>query len=325
VEESKNLQAPIAPEAKRQERYQDESGGSAGADSQRTTGAVRLPVSVLALLALLVVSQGYSWFRLEEIRTSSQAQQDQSAAAIKNLQKQLENQATALDQVHQQLMASNGVHQVAISPAPVLTDHLHSPNNSGGSEPPGPTNETPIAAQKGAWSVIGGSASSQLRAANFRSPRSPEESPSPKSVEATHDISGPAEGKAEDANPTSLADQGQPDAPVARNHSDVEKLRRLGSRDYVEFALVRSDTAQQVTPGISIQLKRTDARRSRCDLDIFADNYELPSNQAALDPLWFSIGTGWQTESVQLVISEIQKDRVAGYISAPKGVLTAQR
>ena len=120
---------------------------------------------------------------------------------------------------------------------------------------------------------------------------------------------------------TSGSKTGQADTAVAHNHNEIEGLRKLGKRDYVEFTLARSRTRQEVAPDISLQLKKVNAKRSRCALNIYAEGYEFPASLGVNEPMVFPIQAMW--ESVQLVVTKIGNDDVAGYLSAPKGVLVA--
>jgi hypothetical protein len=115
----------------------------------------------------------------------------------------------------------------------------------------------------------------------------------------------------------------QPDSAIARDHDEIEKLRKLGERDYVEFTLARSDARQEVAPDISLQLKKVDSKRLRCALNIYAEDSEFPTSLAINEPLVFPIRAMW--ESVELVINKMGKDTVAGYLSARKGVLASGR
>ena len=110
---------------------------------------------------------------------------------------------------------------------------------------------------------------------------------------------------------------------IARDHNDIERLRKLGARDYVEFTLVHSDTRQEVAPDISLQLKKVDSKRLRCALNIYAEGYEFPADLAINEPLVFPIRAMW--DSVELVINKMGKDSVVGYLSARKGVLEVAR
>ncbi len=114
-----------------------------------------------------------------------------------------------------------------------------------------------------------------------------------------------------------------PDPPLAHDHNEIQKLRTVGDRDYFEFTLVRSAARQEVVPGISLQLKKVDLRNLRCTLNIFADDYELPDTQRINERVSFPIRAGWQ--SVELVINQVDQDRVVGYLSALKGVLVTGR
>jgi len=104
---------------------------------------------------------------------------------------------------------------------------------------------------------------------------------------------------------------------------NLDEKRKLSGRDYVEFTLLRSNSRHEVVPGISLQLKKIDVKSSRCRLNIYADDYELPDTQIAGESVTFPIRAGWQ--SVELMVEEVRQDGVVGHLSAPKGVLMAAK
>jgi hypothetical protein len=112
------------------------------------------------------------------------------------------------------------------------------------------------------------------------------------------------------------------DAVIARDHDEIERLRRLGRRDYIEFTLVRSGSRQEVAPDISLELKKVDSKRLRCAVNIYAEDYEYPTDLGIYEPVVFPVRAMW--ESVELVINKVGKDTVGGYLSARKGVFVAR-
>ena len=114
----------------------------------------------------------------------------------------------------------------------------------------------------------------------------------------------------------------QADTVIARDHNEVERLRKLGRRDYIEFTLVRSGNRQEVAPDIKLELKKVDSKRLRCAVNIYAEDYEYPTDLGINEPVVFPVRAMW--ESVELVINKVGKDTVGGYLTARKGVLAAR-
>jgi hypothetical protein len=118
----------------------------------------------------------------------------------------------------------------------------------------------------------------------------------------------------------------QADTVIARDHNEIERLRKLGRRDYVEFTLVRAGNRQMIAPDIMLELKKVDSKRLRCALNIYTEDYQYPADLGINEPVVFPVRAMW--ESVELVINKVinkvGKDTVGGYLTARKGVLAAR-
>jgi uncharacterized phage infection (PIP) family protein YhgE len=103
---------------------------------------------------------------------------------------------------------------------------------------------------------------------------------------------------------------------IARNHDELVLLEHKGDRNYYEFSL---DKGQKKPVGtVSLELKKTDQKRSRFTLDIFADDkvYEKKDRNAN-EPLQFY--SGKEPALFEIVVNNINsKNQVSGYLSAPK-------
>jgi hypothetical protein len=103
---------------------------------------------------------------------------------------------------------------------------------------------------------------------------------------------------------------------IARNHDDVETLRKLGERDYFEFTLTRNQ--RQNVAGVGLILKKTNVKHSRFDLNMLADDLQVEKKGRSIDePIFFYLAGS--KKSYELVINKVESDRVTGYISTPKG------
>ena len=103
---------------------------------------------------------------------------------------------------------------------------------------------------------------------------------------------------------------------IARNHDELVLLEHKGDRNYYEFSL---DKGQKKPVGtVSLELKKTDQKRSRFTLDIFADDkvYEKKDRNAN-EPLQFY--SGKEPALFEIVVNNINSNnQVSGYLSAPK-------
>jgi predicted nucleic acid-binding Zn-ribbon protein len=103
---------------------------------------------------------------------------------------------------------------------------------------------------------------------------------------------------------------------IARNHDDVEALRKLGERDYFEFTLAKN--ARQNIAGVGLMLKKTNVKHSRFDLNLTADDLQVEKKGRSIDePIFFFLAGS--KRSYELVINKVESDRVTGYMSTPKG------
>ncbi|MBL8175751.1 MAG: hypothetical protein JNK48_13840 [Bryobacterales bacterium] len=103
---------------------------------------------------------------------------------------------------------------------------------------------------------------------------------------------------------------------IARTNEEVAQLRHRGQRDYHEFQLSKSKQFQRSGP-LGLALRKTDAKRKRYDIDLLVDDVKVEKRNVSLyEPV--SIRSGGQ--ALELVVNEVGKDRVKGYVSAPKGL-----
>jgi hypothetical protein len=110
---------------------------------------------------------------------------------------------------------------------------------------------------------------------------------------------------------------------IARNHDEIDQLRRMGQRDYFEFALTRKSGPQKVG-GIQVQLKSTNVKKNRYTVDVLADDKSFEKKDRSVnEPIFFY--TGGSRAALELVINKVTKSGATGYLSLPKsaGATTA--
>ncbi len=111
-------------------------------------------------------------------------------------------------------------------------------------------------------------------------------------------------------------DMGQQSGLIARNAQELEVLKHKGDRNYYEFTLTRNQRKPVGT--VSLELKKTDTKRNRFTLDVYADDkrYEKKDRNVN-EPLQFY--SGKDPGLYEIVVNSINsKNQVAGYLSTPK-------
>ena len=105
---------------------------------------------------------------------------------------------------------------------------------------------------------------------------------------------------------------------IARNHDEIETLRKLGERDYFEFSLTRNTPAHVANVGLT--LKKTNVKRHRFNLMLVADDMQIEKKDRTVnEPVFFY--TSGSKRPYELVVNKVQSNQVTGYVSAPKGIV----
>lgn len=129
-----------------------------------------------------------------------------------------------------------------------------------------------------------------------------------------------AHGKAIEETRTQLqraiGDLGEQSGLIARNFSEVQELKRKGEREYFDFDLKKSKQFDRIGP-IAVRLRDADAKRSKFTLTLLADDKEIEKkDKTLLEPVQFYLKGKRQIN--ELVVYEVAKNRVIGYLSVPK-------
>ncbi len=113
-----------------------------------------------------------------------------------------------------------------------------------------------------------------------------------------------------------VGDQGVMSGLIATNHDELEELRRRGERSYYEFTLQKGGNGQ-VVGTVKLSLKKTDTKRSKYTMYVSADDKNIEKKDKNLDePVQFY--SGKQPMLFEIVVNNISKNQVQGYLSTPK-------
>ena len=103
---------------------------------------------------------------------------------------------------------------------------------------------------------------------------------------------------------------------IARNHEDIDQLRRLGERDYIEFTIDAKNKPQKVGAFV-VELKGTNPTKKRFNVALIVDDSRIEKKNLPIDePIFFHQGN--DRRPLELVVNTVGKDKVTGYISVPK-------
>jgi hypothetical protein len=104
---------------------------------------------------------------------------------------------------------------------------------------------------------------------------------------------------------------------IARNHDEVEELKRLGERDIFEFTLNKSAKAPEHVGPIQVKLTKTDTKKYKYTLNVVADDKTIEKkDRTAGEPIQFYVRGA--RAPYEIVVFDVTKDTAKGYLSAPK-------
>jgi hypothetical protein len=107
---------------------------------------------------------------------------------------------------------------------------------------------------------------------------------------------------------------------IAKNHDEVEELRRLGERDYYEFTIDKKDQRQKVGD-LMIELRGVNTKKNIYTIAMYVDDarYEK-KNRSVNEPIYFF--TRGTRAPMELTVNSVGKDKIVGYLSVPKSAST---
>ena len=135
-----------------------------------------------------------------------------------------------------------------------------------------------------------------------------------KDIEATKTDLEATKGKLE----RSLGDMNVMSGLIAHSRDDLEDLKRRGDRNYYEFTLQRSKTAQRVGP-VQMSLNKTDPKKAKYTLTVVADDKTIEKkDKTSGEPVQFYVKGSARMAPYEIVVFEVGKNQITGYLSTPK-------
>ena len=107
---------------------------------------------------------------------------------------------------------------------------------------------------------------------------------------------------------------------IARNHEEIDVLRRMGERDYVEFTVLGKNKPQKVG-NMTVELRSVDAKKNKFTVALTVDDTRTENKDRLVnEPIVFYPHGSHQAD--EFVVNSVSKDNITGYISVPKNAPT---
>lgn len=117
-------------------------------------------------------------------------------------------------------------------------------------------------------------------------------------------------------------DMGVMSGLIATNGKDLAALRELGERNYFEFDLTKKQADKRIG-NVTLKLTNADPKRNRYTLQVLADDKRVEKKDKTInEPVQIYV-SGYR-QPYEIVINQVKKDSVVGYLSTPKVTLARQ-
>src|SRR5204863_1000571 len=135
-----------------------------------------------------------------------------------------------------------------------------------------------------------------------------------KDIDATRSDLEATKGKLERA----AGDMGVMSGLIAHNRDDLDELRRRGDRNYYEFTLQKSKSAQRVGP-VQMSLNKTDPKKAKYTLTVVADDKTIEKkDKTSGEPVQFYVKGSARLAPYEIVVFDVGKNQITGYLATPK-------
>jgi hypothetical protein len=103
---------------------------------------------------------------------------------------------------------------------------------------------------------------------------------------------------------------------IATNAKELDILKHKGDRNYYQFTLNKGAKPSPFA-GVSLALKKADSKHARYTMEVDADDKKIDKKDKGLgEPVQFY--TGKNNLLYELVVFNVNKNQVVGYLSTPK-------
>jgi len=110
---------------------------------------------------------------------------------------------------------------------------------------------------------------------------------------------------------------------IARNHEELEQLKRMGERDYFEFTLTAKGQKEHVGQ-TQIEMRSASSKKHQYTVALYVDDMRLEKkNKSINEPIYFYAGGSRQP--MELVVNQVSDKKISGYLSAPKAIAASAK
>lgn len=103
---------------------------------------------------------------------------------------------------------------------------------------------------------------------------------------------------------------------IAKNHDEVEELRRLGERDYYEFTINKKGDREKVGD-LMVELRGVNQKKNLYTVAIYVDDTRYEKrNRSTNEPIYFF--THGSHAPLEFTVNQVGKNKISGYLSVPK-------
>lgn len=103
---------------------------------------------------------------------------------------------------------------------------------------------------------------------------------------------------------------------IAHTHDELVLLEKKGERNYTEFDLLKSKQFKREGP-FSLRLRKANEKHQYADLELMVDDRDLTQKHVNLyQPVMYY--TPDSPQPVEVIINQVSKNHIHGYVSAPK-------
>ncbi|HTS76178.1 MAG TPA: hypothetical protein VMG40_08245 [Bryobacteraceae bacterium] len=105
---------------------------------------------------------------------------------------------------------------------------------------------------------------------------------------------------------------------IATNGKELAALKALGERNYTDFKIVKTKHEKPQKVGdLQVLLEKADPKHNLYTIKVIADDKTVEKKDRSInEPVQFMLSRA--TQPYELVVNDIKKDMIIGYVSAPK-------
>jgi len=103
---------------------------------------------------------------------------------------------------------------------------------------------------------------------------------------------------------------------VATNGKELDALKQLGERNIFEFNITKAKEARRIGD-VALLIKKVDQKRNKFTIEVMADDKKVEKKDRNInEPIQFYVSKARQP--YEIVVNEVRKDQIIGYLSTPK-------